>query len=530
MKAKLLIAMVCTLCCLTLNATNYYAAPGATGDGKSINTPGDLNKLASKTIAGGDSLFLLDGVYYITAAVDIKTAAGTADKRTFVGAYPEAHPIIDGYKMAYNNNGQSNGLRCRVSYVHIYGITVRYAGFKGFLIAGDNNTTISNVLIENCTAQASVDSGFGAKNAGNCTFLNCDSFDSFDYELGGTEKPDFGGNADGFCDKQFTGDGNTYINCRAWNNSDDGWDLYKRGTNSPIVFINCITYNNSPEYYDFTGNPRLETDKAWFDSMEGQTKTTSKNHTDTWYRTYYYNNGNKNGFKIGGAGVATDVTMYRCLAVKNTIKGFDQNYTQGNVKLYNCTGYDNKNNYHFGSAQMAGLDIKNSISYYTTPGDPTKQDEKFKDIITTGNYTHSSNSWDMDGMLPTKEDFKNLNCEEAAVAPRNEDGTYSVSTLSLLSLAEGSKYIDAGEVIAGYTDYIGSKPDLGWKEYDESIPTEVIQVEENTILPDMRRLNIYTIDGTLVGMSTYGKVSGMKSGTYVVRDFDSGKSVKIVVP
>ena len=122
--------------------------------------------------------------------------------------------------------------------------------------------------------------------------------------MGGTSSnPDFGGNADGFCDKQFTGGGNTYINCRAWNNSDDGWDLYKRGTTSPIVFINCITYNNSPEYYDFTGNPRLETDKAWFDSVEGKTMTTSKNHTDTWYRTHYYNNGNKNGFKIGGAGL-----------------------------------------------------------------------------------------------------------------------------------------------------------------------------------------------------------------------------------
>ena len=527
MKAKLLIAMVCTLCCLTLNATNYYAAPGATGDGKSINTPGDLNKLASKTIAGGDSLFLLDGVYYITAAVDIKTAAGTADKRTFVGAYHEAHPIIDGYKMAYNNNGQSNGLRCRVSYVHIYGITVRYAGFKGFLIAGDNNKSISNVLIENCTAQASVDSGFGAKNAGNCTFLNCDSFDSFDYELGGTENPDFGGNADGFCDKQFTGDGNTYINCRAWNNSDDGWDLYSRTTTSPIVFINCITYNNSPEYYDFTGNPRLETDKAWFDSMEGQTMTTSKDHEDIWYRTHYYNNGNKNGFKIGGSHKATDVTMYRCLAVANTIKGFDQNYTTGNVKLYNCTGYNNKNNYHFVSEEMKSIDIKNCISYYSHEADYSdEKNQWWKDYIPTVNCTHSSNSWDTPGMTPEASDFISLDAA-TSVGARNEDGTFSVPTLCL---AESSKYIDAGEVIAGYTDYIGSKPDLGWKEYDESIPTEVIQVEENTILPDMRRLNIYTIDGTLVGMSTYGKVSGMKSGTYVVRDFDSGKSVKIVVP
>jgi hypothetical protein len=54
-------------------------------------------------------------------------------------------------------------------------------------------------------------------------------------------------------------------------------------------------------------------------------------------------------------------------------------------------------------------------------------------------------------------------------------------------------------------------------------------VKEETTLPDMRRLNIYTIDGTLVGMSAYGTLSGLKPGVYVVRDFDSGKAVKVAV-
>ena len=514
MKKKLLLmSLVCM--CTSVMATNYYAAPGATGDGKTENTPGDLNVLASKTIVGGDSLFLMDGVYYITATVDVKTAAGTAEKRTFVGAVKGAHPIIDGSKLAYNNNGQSNGLRTRVAYVHLYGITVRYAGFKGFLIGGSNN------LIENCTAQASVDSGFGAKDADNCTFLNCDSFDSFDYQLGGTSNPDFGGNADGFCDKQFTGDGNTYINCRAWNNSDDGWDLYKRGTNTPIVFINCITYNNAPEYYDFTGNPRLETDKTWFDSVEGKTMTTSKGHTDTWYRTHYYNNGNKNGFKIGGAGVATDVTMYRCLAVANTVKGFDQNYTQGSVKLYNCTGYDNKNNYHFGSAQMQALDIRNSISYYSHEPDPSPTSEKWKDIITTGNYTHSSNSWDT-GLAATDADFVSLDAA-TSTAERQADGTFNVPTLCL---AAGSQYIDAGEVLNGYDDYLGSKPDLGWKEYEEK-PTVIS--ENLRDLSGARRLNVYTLSGRLVGMVHDGNLDALNlaSGVYIVSDFDTNKAVKV---
>ncbi len=497
-------------------ATNYYAAPGATGDGKSINTPGDLNYLASKTIQGGDSLFLLDGVYYITATVDVKTAAGTAEKMTFVGAFPGAHPIIDGYKMAYG--GQTNGLRTRVGYVHLYGIEVRYAGFKGFYICGSYNK------VENCVAHHCVDTGIQMKDAVGCTIINCDSYMNFDYEQGGTSSPDFGGNADGFCDKQFTGDGNTYINCRAWSNSDDGWDLYKRGTSSPIVFINCICYNNSPEYYDFTGNPRLETDKSWFDSVEGKTMTTSKNHTDTWYRTHYYNNGNKNGFKIGGAGVATDVEMYRCLAVANTVKGFDQNYTQGNVKLYNCSAFDNKNNYHFGSAEMSSLDIKNCISYYSHEADANPKNEWWKDIITTGNYIHSSNSWDIADMAPAEGDFLSID-PTLATSKRNADGTMNVNML--MCLAAGSKFIDAGETIAGYNDYTGSKPDLGWKEFVSVQPQAISH--DLSALNGARRLNVYTLNGQLVGMVSDGRIDALQlpTGIYVIRDFDTNKAVKI---
>lgn len=517
MKSKLLLINAFLSVSAISMATNYYAAPGATGDGMSINTPGDLNKLASKTIQGGDSLFLMDGVYYVTATVDVKTAAGTADKMTFVGAYPGAHPVIDGYKMTYNNNGQSNCVRTRVNYVHLRGIEARYAGFKGFYICGSYNK------VENCVAHHCVDTGIQMKNAVGCTIINCDSYMNFDYQNGGTSSPDFGGNADGFCDKQFSGEGNTYINCRAWSNSDDGWDLYKRLTSLPIVLINCITYNQAPEYYDFTGNPRLETDKAWFDSVEGKTMTTSKNHTDTWYRTHYYNNGNKNGFKIGGAGVATDVVMYRCLSIANTVKGFDQNYTQGDVKLYNCSAYDNKNNYHFGTADMRSLDIRNSISYYSHAADENPKSEWWKDIITTGNYTHSSNSWDMPGMAPADADFASLE-SASCISGRDDKGNFNVPTMCLV---KGSKFIDAGEVIAGYDDYKGNKPDLGWKEFEDDVQSGIS--EHLSALNGARRLNVYTLSGRLAGMVSDGRIDtlNLPNGIYVVRDFDTNKAVKI---
>ena len=124
MKTKLLFGVALLSMSTLVSATNYYAAPGAKGDGKSMTTPGDLNTLAAaKDLVGGDSLFLLDGVYYITSSVDVKNVTASAEKNFFIGAYPGAHPIIDGGKLALGSNG--NVVRIRKSYVHVKGITVR---------------------------------------------------------------------------------------------------------------------------------------------------------------------------------------------------------------------------------------------------------------------------------------------------------------------------------------------------------------------------------------------------------------------
>ena len=483
MKTKLLLGVALLSMSTLVSATNYYAAPGAKGDGKSISNPGDLNTLAAaKDLVGGDSLFLLDGVYYITSSVDVKNVTASAEKNFFIGAYPGAHPIIDGGKLALGSNG--NVVRIRKSYVHVKGITVRYGGYKGLYVAASNSSEfVNNVTIEQVVAHDNYDTGIQIKNGEYCTVKDCDSYNNFDYNNGG-------GNADGFCDKQFAGAGNTYINCRAWSNSDDGWDLYKRETSSPIIFINCITYNNSPQSYTFYGHPRFS---------DGTTKT---------------NNGNMNGFKLGGAGVATDVTMYRCLAIANTKKGFDQNYTQGDVKLYNCTGVGNNSNFNFHDNVGQKITCVNCISFAG----------KAADEFNSNDYTHSSNSWDMTGMAPTAADFQSTDAT-LSISERNADGSLNIPTL--MHLAAGSKFIDAGEVIPGYSDYTGSKPDLGWKEY-EDVPTAISE----TVAPlkGARRLNIYDMNGKMVGMVSDGNIDqlNLKHGIYIVRDFDTNKAVKIL--
>ncbi len=508
---KLLLISLCTLATLGAGATDYYAAPGATGDGSSYDKPGDIVKLAAnKNLKAGDKIYLEDGVYMLTTGVDLKYGSGAEGNEIFIGAYPGAHPILDGSKLEYGGNN-SHCLRIRKPYIHVKDITVRYAGNKGIYACADN------ITLENIDAYGNVDSGIQFKDATGCVALNCDSHANFDYETGGLGSPDWGGNADGFADKQYTKGGNKYINCRSWDNSDDGWDLYKHVTNgTPVYFENCITYNNSPEYYDFTDNPRTETDAAWFASVEGKTVTTTKKVTVEMHKNHYYNNGNKNGFKIGGSKQPTDVVMYRCLAINNTKKGFDQNYTTGNVKLYNCTGIGNYSNFNFNDDIGETVDIRNCISY---------KNGAWGDVFHITNFTHSSNSWDL-GLEGTDADFNSTD-GALSTAARNSDGTYNMPTLA--TLTAGSQFIDKGEVISGYTDDVkDGKPDLGWKEYVALAPTAIKSIDNN--LNGARRLNVYTMNGELVGMVADGNIDklNLQHGMYIVKDFDSNKAVKIV--
>ena len=57
---KIFLSIVFVLGALGVNATNYYAAPNATGSGTSYDQPAELLTAITK-LASGDTLFLLDG-------------------------------------------------------------------------------------------------------------------------------------------------------------------------------------------------------------------------------------------------------------------------------------------------------------------------------------------------------------------------------------------------------------------------------------------------------------------------------------
>ena len=412
-----------------------FAAPRVASATVYTVSPGDNLSTAIGKLKAGDVLYLADGQYDLTSTLEVK-CQGDADHMITIAAADGAKPVIDFRGQALGANGIKVGGR----YLHIRNLTIRYAGKKGIWLEGAKYCVLEQLDVYGCC-----DSGIQLRSGGYNTVVNCDSHDNFDYQ-------NKGGNADGFADKQGEAcAGNVYIGCRAWGNSDDGWDSYQRETSgTPTVYIHCITYNNGRATFDLSQHPRvLGVDASRF---EGQDIAAVMNE------------GNPNGFKLGGAGTAHHAELYRCLAVGHRSKGFDQNNNAGQMKIVNCTAFDNKINYGFGNDYAYTLDIHNCISL-----DPTDSDIK---THASGTVSQSHNSWQA-GFSAADDDFQSLDVAGLLLAARNADGTLPETVLLHLkstatSLIDKGMVYDKtqfeGDAIASYVSYNGTAPDLGCYE------------------------------------------------------------------
>ncbi len=459
---KILFTLVLGTWSLCTFAATYYASPTGTGNGTSYSSPASWSTALS-AIAGGDTLYLLSGEYRFKSKQTIGTSKnGSQNKRTFIGAFPGEKPILDFSEQPYGSEVTgSNNVGISVSantlYIHIKGLTIRYAGKNGLINYGSYN------LIENLDVYGCGDSGIQMKNGGNNTILNCDSHDNFDYKTMSGSTADFGGNADGFADKQFTGAGNHYIGCRAWGNSDDGWDFFQRVSNTNTIIENCVCYQNGPAYYDMSHNPRaLGVDKPWFDSKVGTQMIDRYGQTITITLDRYPCQGNGNGFKMGGKYTDHKILIHHCLAVANNARGFDQNNNGGTMWVYNNTGY--ANGYNFGFTTAYGINyMRNNISL----GGKNADQPESKTVA-----ANDHNTWNS-GFACSAADFQSLDTTQI-LASRQAD--HSLPEGTCLRLKAPSALIDKG-VDVNLT-YNGLAPDLGCYEADgerhDPIPEDTV--------------------------------------------------------
>lgn len=351
-------------------------------------------------VKAGSTIILTQGTYALNSKITIGISGTAQDKITLKGKEGQNRPKLDFSSMVENSANQ--GIVLTADYWHIKGIDIYKAGDNGMQIKGHHN------LIEFCTFSECADTGLQIDNgASNNTILNCDSYFNADSTME---------NADGFACKLNAGTGNKFIGCRAWQNLDDGWDGYLRGTdNITTTYENCWAIKN------------------------GYLKNGTKG------------SGDGNGFKTGGSDdkLLKHHAIYKnCIAVGNVVDGFDHNSNRGNVTIYNCAAYDNGKNYSFSNTNpLEKLTIKNSSALGAFGS------------ITAAILDVTHNSW-QNGISVSAADFESIDYNQL-IGPRKADG--SLPDVSFFRLKAGSGLIDKGINVG--LPFNGSAPDLGAFEF-----------------------------------------------------------------
>jgi len=171
----------------------------------------------------GVTLWLKAGTYASAAPLDVVFKySGTQAAPVKLFAAPGGRPVLD-FSSQPRGMDSLRGIDLPANYWHIKGLEIIKASDNCIAISGSYNT-IEDVIVHECgdtgiQITAPSDQATDQTRAANNTVLNCDSWGNLDSATGGE-------NADGFAAKLRIGPGNSFKGCRAWNNADDGWDLF----------------------------------------------------------------------------------------------------------------------------------------------------------------------------------------------------------------------------------------------------------------------------------------------------------------
>lgn len=388
----------------------YYLSPNGkdTGAG-SYDSPWYTLGRAIESLNPGDIVYVRGGEYKYPGTTFKITRSGTAEKRICVFAYENEQPIFNFDQAQGTSEGDSRlrGIVHQGDYWYFYGIHLTKARDNGVKLEGNNN------IYERCTfsycGDTGIQLGFGhnfqdshpgiSKNDGsyccNNYIIDCDSYRNYDWQTKG-------GNADGFACKMHNGKDNWFIRCRAWENSDDGWDLYE--TDYPVYLIDCW---------------------AWRSARDGD---------------HPANQGNGNGIKLGGNGSGGSSVgiheAWNCIAFNcnktGSVKGFDQNSHKGGVKVVNSLAFNN--GYDFMFETSSPMEFYNNVCF-------GKQEIAGGTESNNALGTASSKGWATAMTGIGSADYVDLS-EEAAKAPRGTNGSLPTG---FARLQPGSKMIGAAK-------------------------------------------------------------------------------------
>lgn len=281
---------------LSYDVSELRAAPNGSPLGK--GTAADPLDLASAInyARPGQPIILASGTYYPERGIIVERGnSGTEAARKILRSAPGGRAILD-------FGSSSGGFVLAGDWWTVDGIDIRNTSgnVKGLQISGDH-CIVSNVHAYRCGDTGIQISGSSEELPekwphGNLV-VSCVSHDNCDPAEN---------NADGFAAKLTCGEGNVFRSCLAYSNIDDGWDLFSKIETGPIgavVIENCVAWKNG-SLSDGSGN------------------------------------GDGNGFKLGGDGIAVAHVLRNSVAFSNGASGITSNSDPA-VILENVTSYGN---------------------------------------------------------------------------------------------------------------------------------------------------------------------------------------------
>lgn len=415
-------------------ATWFVATNGLDSNAGTSNSPFATIMRAQTAASSGDTVYLRGGNYLLDnssfTATNLPWAIVNNINKNGVSyiAYPGELPVFDFSQTNPGTNRETAFL-----------VTASSCVFKGFDVVGvrvtiqTNHTQSENFRIaggnfnrfEQLRMHDGMGNGWYLTSGASNLVINCDAYNNRGLDSGSL------GNTDGFgCHPNKTNQtGNILMGCRAWFNSDDGYDCIR--SYAKVTFSNCLAFDN-----------------GYFTNFANST-------------------GDGNGIKGGGyglngtnssGGTPLPVPVPRhliefCLAVHNRANGIYANHHVGGCDWFGNTSYRNGTDYNM----ICALD--DNLTDVPGYGHVMKNNLGFNGGTEVSNLGTSNDVTYNYFTLPvtvTSNDFVNLD-ESLLTAPRQSNG--ALPYIAFAQLTGGSDLVDAGTNI-GFA-FTGAAPDLG---------------------------------------------------------------------
>jgi hypothetical protein len=424
----------------TARATEYHVAPnGNDSNAGTMDAPWATLQKGASTANAGDTVWIHAGSYKVTTPFNSGAGisfskSGSAAANINYFAFPGDTPLFDFSNLVISTTGYTMGFVVTGSYLHFKGLEICCVPMN---TSSNNGISVSGSAAYDTFEQLNMHHNngngifIGNKSGGGHLVLNCDAHDNYDPNSSQGQ----GQNADGFGVHYQTSGATTVVRgCRAWWNSDDGYDLINQDI--PVTVENSWAMMNGYASYG-TVNP---------------------------------SQGNGNGFKMGSSPMMVRHLVQNNVAWKNKASGFYANHSPGGNTWYNNTSFMNGTNYNMLasppndpnttitlSGALAHV-MRNNIGYPNKNTNMTGVDTMF-------------NSWDL-MITPATTDFASTTDPSVnmtgmgiegmgALGPRQADG--SLPNVDFMHLSATSRFIDKGTNVG--LPYAGAAPDLGAYEY-----------------------------------------------------------------